>query len=170
MKKIIAIVLTLVLALSLSACASRPVQSIGDEVEATTLSGDNVATDIDIHTVLEQITLLVKDDEPMDIDEDALTSLYGIDTAWVKDFACIATMSGVFPSDILMFEVADEAGKDNIKQVLEAKLDDFLTQAQNYDEDSYALAKSCKVLENGDYIALFLAPQHEEMENIFLGK
>ncbi len=166
MKKLIAILLTLTLVFSLSACSA----TTSNEIEATTLSGDNVATDIDIHTVLEQITLLVKDDEPMDIDEDALTSLYGIDTAWVKDFACIATMSGVFPSDILMFEVADEAGKDNIKQVLEAKLDDFLTQAQNYDEDSYALAKSCKVLENGDYIALFLAPQHEEMENIFLGK
>ena len=166
MKKLIAILLTLTLVFSLSACSA----TTSNEIEATTLSGDNVATDIDIHTVLEQITLLVKDDEPMDIDEDALTSLYGIDTAWVKDFACIATMSGVFPSDILMFEVADEAGKDSIKQVLEAKLDDFLTQAQNYDEDSYALAKSCKVLENGDYIALFLAPQHEEMENIFLGK
>ena len=165
MKKLIAILLTLTLVFSLSACSA----TTSNEIEATTLSA-NAAKDIDIHVALEQITLLVKDDEPMDIDKDALTSLYGIDTAWVKDFACIATMSGVFPSDILMFEVADEAGKDSIKQVLEAKLDDFLTQAQNYDEDSYALAKSCKVLENGDYIALFLAPQHEEMENIFLGK
>ena len=166
MKKIIAILLTLTLVFTLSACG----ETTSSEVEATTLSTDNVVTDIDIHVALEQITLLVKDDEPMDIDADALTSLYGIDAAWVKDFACIATMSGVFPSDILMFEAADEAGKDSIRQVLDAKLDDFLTQAQNYDEDSYALAKSCQVLENGDYIALFLAPQHEEMENIFLGK
>ncbi|MDO5448301.1 MAG: DUF4358 domain-containing protein [Clostridia bacterium] len=166
MKKLIALLFTLTLVFSLSACGA----TTSNEVEATTLSGNNVATDIDIHAVLEQITLLVKDDEPMDIDEDALTSLYGIDTAWVKDFACIATMSGVFPSDILMFEAADEAGKDSIKQVLDAKLDDFLTQAQNYDEDSYAIAKSCKVIENGDYIALFLAPLHEDMENLFLGK
>ena len=169
MKKIIAIVLTLVLALSLSACISRPVQSIGDEVEATTI-GDNTPANIDIHAALEQINLLVKDDEPMDIDEDALTSLYGIESAWCKDFACIATMGGVFPSDILMFEAVDDEAKANIKEVLKTKIDDFLTQAQNYDEDSYALASSCKVIEAGNYIALFLAPQHEEMENIFLGK
>lgn len=169
MKRIIAIILTLVLALSLTACTARPVQSIGNEVEPTTIS-DNTPANIDIHVALEQINLLVKDDEPMDMDEDALTSLYGIEAAWCKDFACIATMGGVFPSDILMFEAADDDAKENIKTVLEAKLDDFLTQAQNYDEDSYALAKSCKVIETGNYIALFLAPQHEEMENIFLGK
>lgn len=169
MKKIIAIVLTLVLSLSLTACAARPVQSIGDEVVATTMSA-NTPSNIDIHAALEQINLLVKDDEPMDIDEDALTSLYGIEAAWCKDFACIATMGGVFPSDILMFEAADDDAKAKIKDVLETKLDDFLTQAQNYDEDSYALAKSCEVIEAGNYIALFLAPQHEEMEAIFLGK
>ena len=169
MKRIIAVLLSALMIFTLAACASRPVAS-DNEIAATTTSGNSIPENIDIHTALEQITLLVKDDEPMDIDEDALTSLYGIDSAWCKDFACIATMGGVFPSDILMFEAADEAGKDSIKQVLEAKLDDFLTQAQNYDEDSYTLAKSCKVLENGDYIALFLAPQHEEMETIFLGK
>ena len=169
MKKIVAIILTIALALSLSACVSRPVQSIGDEVVATTISADTPSS-IDIHAVLEQITLLVKDEEPMDIDADTLSSLYGIDAAWAKDFACIATIDGVFPSDILMFEAADDEAKENIKGVLEAKLDDFLTQAQNYDEDSYALAKSCKVIEAGNYITLFLAPQHEEMENIFLGK
>lgn len=169
MKRIIAVLLSALMIFTLAACASRPVAS-DNEIAATTTSGNSIPENIDIHTALEQITLLVKDDEPMDIDEDALTSLYGIDAAWCKDFACIATMGGVFPSDILMFEAADDAAKNNIKDVLEAKLEDFLTQAQNYDEDSYALANSCKVIEAGNYVALFLAPQHEEMENIFLGK
>jgi len=160
MKRIIALTIALIMVLSLTAC--------GEKTEGETSSTSAPAASLDIHKVKDEILKIVANDDPMEITTDRLFDLYQIDTNWVKDSACVATLAGVFPGDIIMIEAKDEASKAEIKKVLEAKLQDLQEQAKNYDKENYELAKTCKICERGNFIALFISSNHVQMEELFL--
>ncbi|MBP9989148.1 MAG: DUF4358 domain-containing protein, partial [Ruminococcus sp.] len=44
---------------------------------------------------------------------------------------------------------------------------DVKVQSENYSQENYALAQECKVLTQGDYVALFVSAKHADMEKMF---
>ena len=69
--------------------------------------------------------------------------------------------------ETVIVKAADENSKKHIISCFEQKLADVFEQSENYDEETFALVKKCKVMENGDYVALFIAMNHEAMEKAF---
>ena len=101
--------------------------------------------------------------DPMYLDIDAFTNLYGIDPAWCAQAAGFVTMSGVFPDEVAVFEAVDADGAVKIADCLQKRLDEVMVQAETYDPDSYAKAQQCSVVTNGNYVRLLLSPKQEEM-------
>jgi cytoskeletal protein RodZ len=104
----------------------------------------------------------------MPLPKERLTDLYGIAQSDVASAGCFITMNGSFPEEAVMVEAKDSAAKGRIVSALNTRLADVLVQAENYDAENYALAKQCKVITKGNYVALFVSPKHAAMESAFL--
>ena len=149
MKKIIAYMLLLALALGLVAC------------------GGSQTAEVDILQVKADIIEGLAVADPLDLPAERLLDLYGIESAWVKSSACFITMGGAFPDEIVMVEAVDTASADSIGQKLETRLADVKNQAQNYDAESFALLEKCKVTVKGVYVTLFISAKSAGMQEIF---
>ncbi|MBQ4364647.1 MAG: DUF4358 domain-containing protein [Clostridia bacterium] len=104
----------------------------------------------------------------MPLPKERLTDLYGIAQSDIASAGCFITMNGSFPEEAVMVEAKDGAAKGRIVSALNTRLADVLVQAENYDAENYALAKQCKVITKGNYVALFVSPKHAAMESAFL--
>lgn len=150
MKKILSVILITVILFSFASCTAKPKETV-----------------IDINSVKSQITEKVELTDPLDIGTDALSDLYGIDSADVAESACLVTMDGTFPDEVIIVKAQDENSKQRIVDALNSRLSEVKTQSQNYDETNYKLAQECKVITEGNYVALFVSAHHAEMEEIF---
>lgn len=103
----------------------------------------------------------------MPLPKERLTDLYGIAQSDIASAGCFITMNGSFPEEAIMIEAKDNAAKGRIVSALNTRLSDVLVQAQNYDPEDYALARQCKVISSGSYVALFVSPAHAAMESAF---
>ncbi len=165
MKRLLTLLTAAALLLSLAACGNQSGSS-GTGSSAGSQSGGGSGA-VDIAGLKDTIISDLSIQDPMDLPAEQLGELYGIDAADVADSACFITMGGTFPDEIVMVEAADADAAARISEKLEARLDEVKTQSQNYDEENYALAQACRVMESGNTLALFLSPQHEAMENLF---
>ncbi len=149
MKKIIALVLAVLTIFALTAC------------------GGDSAKEIDIAAVKETIVTDLAIEGSMDIDSSRLLDLYGIAAEDIEEAACYITMDGVFPEEIIMVKAVDADAAKRVEEKLNARIEEVKVQSQSYDAENYALAQECKVIKEGNYVAMFLSAKHAEMETIF---
>ncbi len=150
MKKIVALVFALITVFTLAAC-----------------SGGGKAKDIDIAAVKDKIVTDLAIDGAMDVDSSRLLDLYGIEAADIEQSACFITMDGVFPDEIIMIKAASADAAKKVADKLNNRIEEVKVQSESYDPENAALAKECKVIENGNYVAMFLSAKHADMEKIF---
>lgn len=150
MRKTIAIVL-LVLILNLSACSNGQ----GSDIKNVDLAQlrDSMVQDLSITDYL-------------DLDSDSLLNLYGIQAKEVAQSACFVTMDGVFPQEVVMIK-ANEGFENSVESHLQTRLEAFRVQSENYDPESYAIAKKCSILKKGAYVALLLSPDYDALAKMF---
>ena len=150
MKKFIALLLAILTLFALAAC-----------------SGGAEAKDIDIAAVKEKIVTDLAVDGAMDVDSSRLLDLYGIAAEDIEEAACFITMDGVFPDEIIMVKASSADAAKRVAEKLNARIEEVKVQSESYDPENAALAKECKVIEQGSYVAMFLSAKHADMEKIF---
>ena len=149
MKRVFALMLSLLLILSLAAF------------------GGSAGVTVNLEQVKGQMLEAIKESDPLELPAERLTELYGIEQEDLKSAACIITLGGAFPDEIIMTEAVDAAAAKRIAEKLEARLADVTNQAQNYDAESYALLEKCKVQTVGTYVTLFISAENEQLQQIF---
>lgn len=174
MKKLICAVLAFLMLLTLCACSGsgdngntpsdKPSDNTSSSSEPSNAPQDKT---VDLAAIKDKIISDVKVEDPMAVDSDKLTELYGIAAEDISESACFVTSSGTFPEEAIMIKAKDDAAKGRIVDLLNARIDDVKVQSESYDAENYALAQKCKVITEGDYIAMFISASHEKMENIF---
>jgi len=122
---------------------------------------------VDLSALSNQIIKSAGVEGAMPLPQDRLTDLYGIAQADIASAGCFITVNGSFPEEAIMIEAKDSAAQSRIVSALNTRLADVLVQAENYDAENYALAKQCKVITAGNYVALFVSPHHTAMESAF---
>ncbi len=152
MKKILCTLAAILCMLSLFACGA------GNAADTK---------DVDIALVKENIITELKIEGAMDVPAERLLALYGIDAADIAESACYVTMDGVFPDEIVMIKATDSDAAKRVEEKLEARLNEIKVQSQSYDPENYAIAQECAVLTQGNTVALFMSPNHAQMEEIF---
>ena len=148
MKKFIALLLAILTLFALAAC-----------------SGGAEAKDIDIAAVKEKIVSDLAVDGAMDVDSSRLLDLYGIAAEDIEESACFITMDGVFPDEIIMVKASSADAAKRVAEKLNARIEEVKVQSESYDPEN--VAKECKVIEQGSYVAMFLSAKHADMEKIF---
>ncbi len=125
------------------------------------------AKTVDLSALSNQIIKSAGVEGAMPLPQDRLTDLYGIAQSDIASAGCFITVNGSFPEEAIMIEAKDSAAQSRIVSALNTRLADVMVQAENYDAENYALAKQCKVITAGNYVALFVSPQHAAMESVF---
>lgn len=102
-----------------------------------------------------------------ELDADAMSSIYGFDTAHIAEAAGFVLMEGTFPHEVIMVKGKDAAATAALEALLKVKLESFVEQSKGYDPENYALAQKCKVEKKGNYVALFLSPDCEQIKTTY---
>lgn len=123
--------------------------------------------DTSLSAILSEIREETGISEGLILTDTDLLELYGIEVTDVADHACLSSMNGIFPDEILMIRAANEEALSRIQDKLDRRLSEVLNQSKSYDAASYAVAQKCQVNVRGLYIALFVSAQHEEMSRIY---
>lgn len=159
MKKFLSVILVLTLVLGLAACTEKiPEEKPSDKTPSEIT--------IDINAVKNSIIEKTELADPLELGAEQLCELYDIDVNDVAEAVCVTTLDGTFPDEVIIIKAANGEAKSRITEKLSAHLDDVKVQSQNYDAENYALAKGCKIIEKGNYIALFISAKHAQMEKI----
>lgn len=99
----------------------------------------------------------------MDLDEEQLSQLMGIDTSLIESFAAQMPMMSVHPDRVIIAKAAEGKGEELEKELLALK-----TRLQE-DEMIYpiniAKTEAAQVVRKGDYAALFLVGAVDERED-----
>ena len=133
----------------------------------TTTAPTTTQKTVDLSALSNQIINSAGVEGAMPLPKERLTDLYGIAQADIASAGCFITMNGSFPEEAIMIEAKDSGAQGRIVSALNTRLADVLVQAENYDAENYALAKQCKVITSGNYVALFVSPHHAAMESAF---
>lgn len=122
---------------------------------------------VNLSEVRSEIISKVSISDAMLIETSAMAKLYGVSESDVKQSAGFVTMSGTFPHEIIMIEAVDSSSADDIANALSKKLNEVLNQSKSYDAKNYELAQQCRVNRKGNYVSLFLSPDHEAMLSVY---
>lgn len=152
--------------------------NIENENSDTETTNDNVSDkkttdsgsenkDVKLSQICSEIISSENISDAMLLEADAMSSLYGIDKAKIKQAAGFVTMSGTFPHEIIMIEAKSEQDAALIEEALNTKLSEVKNQAKSYDAENYELALQCKVYKNNNYVSLFLSPKQASMLKIY---
>ncbi|MBQ0135204.1 MAG: DUF4358 domain-containing protein [Oscillospiraceae bacterium] len=163
MKKIVALLLTLLMALSLCACGEKPDQKV------TAPKGDEKVSSKSLDAVYSAILPLIEDKDIMEIDAERITELYNIPTEDVKEayIASFTIADAAFPGEVVLVEASSEDKVSEIVELLKTRLADIKAQAESYDPVSSKLADECTIEVSGTKIAYFFADNHAEMSELF---
>ena len=159
MKKFLSVILVLILILGLTACTKKT-------PEEKPLDKTPGEITIDINAVKNLIIEKTELADPLELGAEQLCELYDIDVNDVAEAVCVTTLDGTFPDEVIIIKAASGEAKSRITEKLSSHLDDVKVQSQNYDAENYALAQECKIIEKGNFIALFISAKHAQMEKI----
>ena len=102
----------------------------------------------------------------MELDDDALDFLYGIDAADLESYVGRFPMMNVHATEFFMAKVKD--GKmDTVKEVLQNRQASLEQQWSQYLPDQYALVKNAKLVTNGNYVLFCISEDADSVVNAF---
>lgn len=157
MKRLLAILLSFAIMCSYAACAEQP---SGDDPSVS-------AVTVDLNAVKDKIVTDLALVDPLEIPAENAYALYTLDPDDVEEIVCLCTLEGAFPDEIIMIKAKNGDAVNRIEDQLEAHLANKINQATNYDADSLALLKECKVEIVGNYVHLFISAKSAQMCEIF---
>ena len=150
MKKIFALILLVVMVCTLAACGGKK-----NETKA-----------LDLPAVMSQFAL---SDEMLTLEIADLMNNYGIAAEDVKQFAAAVSTTGINCDEIVMIEATSAEAAGRVKTALDNRYQAKLVETENYLPDEYAIIKTCSVTVNGNYVAMIVAPNAEELVKIYNG-
>lgn len=119
-----------------------------------------------LQDIRDKIISSLEIEDYLDIDENRLQNVYGIDPEDFTESASFVTMSGVFPHEVVLVEAKDDDAAKRIAEKLENRLEEVRNQYRDYDAESYAMAEECSVDTDGEIVSLLLSPDRQAMREI----
>ena len=102
----------------------------------------------------------------MEMDDNALDFLYGMDAADLESYVGRIPMMNVHATEFFLAKVKD--GKmDDVKKILENRQSNLEQQWSQYLPDQYALVKNAKLVTNGNYVLFCISEDADSVVNAF---
>ena len=147
MKKLLSVLLIAALIFTLTACGKK-----------------DTAKSANLGEVLAKFSF---DGEMLALDANDLLDLYGVNSADVKQFAAAVNTSGIDCDEVVLVEAVNTDAAARVKTALDNRYQAKLNETENYLPDEYAVIKTCSVTMDGNYVAMIVAPNAEELTKIY---
>lgn len=139
MKRILAIILSALLLLSLAACG-----------------GSGTAKSADLNALYDTLTASMP--QMLRMDETTMLNFQGIEIADCAQSAVAICAEGLRTDEIWLIEAKDEAALEKIKTLAEGRLKAKAEETVSYSPDQYAVVEKAKLLTEGNYLFLLVSP------------
>ncbi|KOS69086.1 hypothetical protein AEA09_11385 [Lysinibacillus contaminans] len=153
MKKMMLIMLTMVLAMVVSACS-------GDKT--TTIEASKSAKEM-----ADQMLKEVEQPDLMELSEEEMQNLYNIDPAKLEDFSVRVPMMNVKTNEIAIFKVKDEKDVADVEAAAKQRAENVMKQFEQYLPDQYENAKNHKIVVKGNYVLLVISDRADELIKVY---
>lgn len=156
----IVIMLTMVLALVVSACSGSNSSTTDDK--ATTLEPNASAKEM-----TEQMVTEVEQPKLIELTAEDLKNLYNLDAAKLEDFSVRVPMMGVKTNEIAIFKVKDEKDIAEVLTAIEQRAESVMKTFEQYLQDQYENAKNHKIITKGNYVLFVISDQADELIAVY---
>lgn len=121
----------------------------------------------DLPAVMETMKQKITNTQMMDLSTKDLKPNFGIDEKDVKQFAAYVDSTGTKGDEILLFEGTDDGAAGRIEEKLNDRHHQKEIEMKNYLPEEYAMLQKCKVERDGNFIAMIVSPQQEDLKQIY---
>ncbi|MEG0473583.1 MAG: DUF4358 domain-containing protein [Solibacillus sp.] len=160
MKKMIVIMLTMVLALVVSACS-------GDKSSTTDDKTTAVEPSASAKEMIEQMVTQIEQPALIELTAEDLLNLYGIDATTLEDFSVRIPMMNVKSNEIAIFKVKDEKDIAEVLTAVEQRAEDVMKTFEQYLPDQYENAKNHKIVTKGNYVLFVISDQADKLIAVY---
>lgn len=145
MKKLICVLITVCLVLSLSACGKKE---------------ETASLDIDV--LYESFRQYLPD--MFFPDEATLMNFLGISVDDCVRYKVAICAEGLRADEVWLIEAKDDAALKKLEELAQVRIQSKLDETETYAPDQYLIVQKAEVLTNGRYLAFFISPDVESMK------
>ncbi|MEO4051875.1 DUF4358 domain-containing protein [Solibacillus sp. CAU 1738] len=160
MKKMMVIMLTMVLAMVVSACSNDNASTTDDKT--TTIEASHSAKEM-----TEQMVTEVEQPALMELTEKDLLNLYGLDATKLEDFSVRIPMMNVKTNEIAIFKVKDAKDVAEVEAAVKQRAENVAKQFEHYLPDQYENAKNHKIVTKGNYVLFVISDQADKLITVY---
>ncbi|MFJ7734774.1 DUF4358 domain-containing protein [Lysinibacillus sp. NPDC097287] len=159
MKKMIVILLTMVLAMVVSACG---VGKTSTDDKTTNIEPSKSAKEM-----TEQMLTEVEQPTLMELSAEEMQNLYNIDPAKLEDFSVRIPMMNVKSNEIAIFKVKDANDLAEVEAAVKTRAENVMKNFEQYLPDQYENAKNHKIVVKGNYVLFVISDQADELIKVY---
>ena len=148
MKKITALVLTIVLLVSLTACGNEPAKE-----------------PVDLNALYESFGASLP--EMWILDEDMMLNMFGIKTEDCAQVITAIVSTGLNVDEIWLIEAKDTDALNRLKALAESRMTAKADETVDYLPDQYVFVEKGVILTEGLYLALIVSPDVDNLKAAF---
>ncbi len=147
MKKIIAALLLVAMALCFAACT------------------DKEAVSVDMTQVYSSYEEYLP--EMVMLDETSMMNLYGVDIANCNQAIVATCGDGLRSDEIWLIEAVDEESANEIAKLAQNRVEREGEETKNYAPDQYAVVEKAQIIENGTNVVLIISPEVDTLVELY---
>lgn len=148
MKKITALVLTIVLLVSMTACGNEPAKE-----------------PVDLNALYESFDASLP--EMWILDEDMMLNMFGIKTEDCAQVITAIVSTGLNVDEIWLIEAKDTDALNRLKALAESRMTAKADETVDYLPDQYVFVEKGVILTEGLYLALIVSPDVDNLKAAF---
>lgn len=129
------------------------------------------AKSVDLNQIMDYINTEYNITNVTKIDDvTKLKRYYEIEKEDVKQFAAEYASDAKVYCEVVLVEAVDSNAADRIITSLQNHLDAKISEGRSYSPEDVAMLESCEVYKNGNYIALIIGADAQDIEDYFISQ
>ncbi len=153
MKKTMMLLLTIVLAMVISACAGDKSSTIEVKQSAKEMA--------------DQMVEKVEQPAQMELSAEELQNLYNIDPEKLEDYSVRVPMMNVKTNEIAILKVKDAKDVAEVEAAAKQRAENVIKQFEQYLPEQYENAKNYKLITKGNYVLLVISDSADELIKVY---
>lgn len=129
--------------------------------------GEKPAVQTDLEALYTQLAEKAELPEMVQIPDSRRGQILGVQTEDCKQAVTAVCADSVRADEIWLIEAADADAAGRIAQLARQRIDQRSGEMENYLPDQYAVLQQAELVQEGNYVALFVSPQAAELASAF---
>lgn len=169
MKKVLILILTMTMMLTMAACGGNQTEATqpATEAPATEPSGEiTVGLWLELKDVYAKMGTAAQLPEMIELNESLMLDYCGIAAGDVQQAVVVICADSLRTDEIWLLEAVDEAAAEKLAGLANKRLEKKGEESITYSPEQYAVVEKAKLLQNGCYLALIVSPDVDVLATV----